>query len=121
MNRRMIVLGAIAVIALFVLSSAQATNGENQTTGRNFEVKMKGNKFDQKEFEIKVGDTVTWINEDETTHSVTTATGSDISITEILVDEDKHSDRTKFDTAGTFKYKCKFHPSGMTGSIKVVQ
>jgi plastocyanin len=120
MNRRVIVLGAIAVLVSLVLSSAQATNGENQTTGRNYEVRMKDSKFDQKEIEIKVGDTVSWVNDDDMKHSVTTVTGSEISIAEIIVEANEHSARTKFDTAGTFKYKCKFH-SGMTGTIKVIQ
>lgn len=93
---------------------------------KNFEVRIAGMAFDQKDITISVGDSVTWINDDgtnnNTKHSVTTDSGSSLSIPEIVLDPNAtttmYSDRQTFPTAGMFKYKCRFH-GGMNGSVKV--
>ena len=87
---------------------------------RNFEVLIPGMSFDQKDITISVGDTVTWINDDGTsTHTVTTDTGSPLSITEILIPGSTYSPRQPFSTAGVLKYHCRFHPTMMKGSVTV--
>lgn len=79
---------------------------------------MTDNKFDQKDIQIAVGDSVGWLNDDDGKHSVSTETGSELSITEIIVQASVHSSRIKSEKGGVFKYKCKFH-SGMTGTVTV--
>lgn len=81
----------------------------------NVHMTIKSFKFSPAEVEIKVGDTVEWINEDSAPH---TATAADKSwTTPTLNNGDKAS--VTFDKAGTFAFACKFHPS-MKGVVKVV-
>lgn len=85
---------------------------------KNYEVLISGMAFDQQDLEIKTGDTVTWINDDDGPHTVTKDTGSELSIQEIEVDALGHSPRQQFDVAGKLSYHCRFHPH-MTGSVTV--
>jgi len=67
------------------------------------------------------GDTVTWINEDTTLHTVTSGTpdegnsGSEFDSSYLAAG--KKFEYT-FDTAGTFDYYCTLHPY-MTGKVEV--
>src|SRR4029078_197296 len=67
------------------------------------------------------GDTVTWINEDTTLHTVTSGTpdegnsGSEFDSSYLAAG--KKFEHT-FDTAGTFDYYCTLHPY-MTGKVEV--
>jgi plastocyanin len=94
---------------------------EQVGAARNFEVTMEGNKFDQAELTIAVGDTVRWANDDGSRHSVTflTPTAAGAPWTEKILDDGAFSERANFTTAGEFKYKCKFHQPGMNGTVKV--
>lgn len=63
---------------------------------------------------VKVGDSITWINKDNTAH---TATADDNSFdTGTLANGESKS--ITFSKAGTFTYHCGFHPS-MKGTIVV--
>lgn len=67
------------------------------------------------ELAVSVGDTVTWTNTDNTTHTVT---GNDA---DTLESSDLRTDSTyevTFEQAGSFEYICKFHPN-MHGTITV--
>ena len=61
---------------------------------------------------VKVGDSVTWKNDDSTAHTVAFAAFDSGSIAPGA------SYSHKFDSAGTFDYKCSIHPS-MTGTVIV--
>jgi plastocyanin len=99
------------------------TSGEEakkDAKARNFEVRMMdAPKFDAKDIEIAVGDSVTWINQDSIKHSVTVNDDSDLKKPEIILDGMKFSKRITFDKAGTFSYHCKFHPTDMKGTVTV--
>ena len=79
-------------------------------------VKIQGDAFSPSSLTVKVGDTVTWINNDNHDHTVTSdngtfnsgniANGSTFSFT--------------FNTVGTYSYNCSIHTS-MTGTIVVNQ
>jgi plastocyanin len=79
------------------------------------EVTMKDIKFSPSEVTVKVGDTVTWTNDDSVGHDVT-------------ADSFKSGDpgamqggdtfEHTFDKAGTFDYVCSVHP-GMEGAVTV--
>ena len=79
-------------------------------------VTIQGDAFTPSSLTVKVGDTVTWINNDNHDHTVTSdngtfnsgniANGSTFSFT--------------FNTAGTYSYNCSIHTS-MTGTIVVNQ
>jgi plastocyanin len=73
-------------------------------------VGMKNMKFSPATIEIKKGDTVEWKNDDITPHTATSATFDSGSIA---------SDaawRHTFTQAGSFPYKCTFHPE-MKGTV----
>jgi plastocyanin len=76
-------------------------------------VEAKNFAFNPKTVTIKVGDTVTWTNQDSTTHTVTGDGGIDSG----NLAPGKSYSKT-FDTAGTFNYHCSIHPS-MTGQVIV--
>jgi plastocyanin len=78
---------------------------------------MKGNKFDQADLTIAVGDTVRWVNDDNGKHSTTPDTEG-APWTEMIVEGGAHSDRVTFAKAGTYEYHCKFHGT-MKGKITV--
>jgi len=63
---------------------------------------------------ISVGGSVTWTNNDNTTH---TATGNNGSFDSGSIAPGGKFTRT-FPTAGTFDYKCTLHP-GMVGTVTV--
>ena len=88
---------------------------------------MGDNAFDPNPINIKVGDTVTWINDDVATHTVTSDSGSDED------NDTKSTNGETFDSgflsqgqtfehtfkkAGNYGYFCTLHPS-MTGEVKV--
>lgn len=93
---------------------------KGKKAARNFEVRMKGNQFDQKDISVSVGDTVRWVNEDNGKHSVTTDTGSAISVDEVVVDGGTFTDRITFDKEGVLNYHCKFHGT-MKGTVTVTK
>jgi plastocyanin len=78
------------------------------------EVSMAGRVFSPATLEVAVGDTVTWVNEDDTEHTVTANDGAFDSGT--LAERATFS--FTFDTAGEFAYRCLFHDS-MQGTIVV--
>jgi plastocyanin len=63
---------------------------------------------------INAGGTVTWTNNDTTTH---TSTGDDGSWNSGSIAPGAKFSRT-FATAGSYKYHCSFHP-GMIGTVTV--
>jgi plastocyanin len=79
------------------------------------QVSMKDIKFNPSKVNVKVGDTVTWTNDDSVGHDVTSDTFKSGSAGGIGGGQ---TFSHKFDKAGTFKYKCTVHP-GMTGEVDV--
>jgi len=85
------------------------------TSGGGVAVKIKDIKFDPKTVTVKVGQTITWTNEDGIAHNVTAEKGADFK-------SDNLSKGDTFDftpeQAGTIDYVCTIHP-GQDGSITV--
>jgi plastocyanin len=79
----------------------------------NLEVKIDNFTFGPQKLTVKVGDTVTWINEDDIPHTV-------VSIghyrSQALDTGDKFT--YTFTAPGTFQYFCGLHPQ-MQGTITV--
>ena len=90
--------------------SEQATPTENETT-----VSILDNAFDPTQLDIAGGTTVTWVNEDTVSHTVTADNG--------LFDSGEippgYSYSVWFDGSGMVPYHCKIHPE-MKGGITVV-
>lgn len=70
--------------------------------------------FDPSTIAAKVGDTVTWTNEDGAPHTVTLDDGSGGSQNLAKGAKFEHT----FGAAGTFAYHCAIHPS-MKGTVEV--
>jgi len=93
--------------ALFLLAAAPAAAGEAAVKIGNF-------TFGPQELKVKSGTTVTWTNEDDIPHTVTSTTMAFKS--KALDSDDKFS--FTFSTPGTYQYFCSLHPH-MTGTIVV--
>jgi glucose/arabinose dehydrogenase/plastocyanin len=78
--------------------------------------------YDPNPIEIEAGQTVTWLNGDAISHTVTSGSGSDSNGDEELFDSKAilagGSYSKTFDDPGTYDYYCFYHPS-MVGEIVV--
>jgi plastocyanin len=96
---------------------ASTAPGETTTGGSpagGAEVVMKGIKFVPDSLTVKVGQTVTWLNQDNTDHDIVAVQGEFKSG---LFGQGKSFSFT-FAKAGTYAYYCSVHPN-MKGTIIV--
>ena len=77
----------------------------------------ESNSYNPNPIEIKVGDTVTWINNDSSPHTVTSSS-KDINFDSDVLRRDETFSFT-FDREGEYPYFCTLHPS-MVGTIVVL-
>jgi plastocyanin len=82
--------------------------------GSTVEVIMKNRTYEPKTVTIKVGDTVTWVNQDSPQHDAVADNGEFDSG---LFDQGETFSFT-FTAAGTYPYHCSIHP-GMEGTVVV--
>lgn len=96
--------------------SAEDAAGGGSTGEGSVEIVMKGFQFDPKEATVKVGQTVTWRNEDEDKHD---AFSEEAGLDTADIGE---GDTATFqpDKAGTIEYICSLHPQ-MKGTLDVVE
>jgi plastocyanin len=84
---------------------------------------MGDQAYDPNPVNVKVGDTVTWTNDDSQIHTVTSGTdSSDPNMGKEFDSSMLSHDQTfshKFNTAGEFPYFCQLHPT-MVGKVIVV-
>lgn len=79
-------------------------------------VEIKAFQFKPDPLEVEVGDEVTFVNLDSTTHDVTS---KELGVAETLKGKNAETKIT-FDKAGTFKYVCTLHSGpGMRGQVVV--
>lgn len=95
--------------------NTQADNTTNrssetsQATQNTTRVTMKDLAFSPKTIQVKVGDTVTWTNEDSAKHDIMPDTESeDFKASELLAKGESYS--FTFKKAGTYTYHCTPHP-----------
>ena len=125
MNMRRIVPALCAVVALAAAGcgssdSSSTSSGSSSSTaasssGGGVAIKMQNIAFDPKAVTVKVGQKITWTNDDSTDHNVTADSGADFKSDNI--GKDATFEFTP-DKAGTIKYECTIHP-GMTGTLTV--
>jgi plastocyanin len=95
--------------------STSTAASSSSSSGGGGAIKMQNIQFSPKETTVKVGDKVTWTNDDSTDHNVTADSGADFK------SKDFGSGGTfdfTPDKTGTIKYECTIHP-GMTGTLTV--
>jgi plastocyanin len=117
--------------------STDATDTTNADENNNEEVivripegasELTDDAYSPNPVEVTVGDTVTWINDDSTTHTATSGSpdsgstgmfgGTDESPE--IIDADGGTQSFTFDEAGEFPYYCTLHPS-MVGTVIVTE
>ncbi|MEU4191835.1 cupredoxin family copper-binding protein [Kribbella sp. NPDC026611] len=79
-------------------------------------VDIKEFAFGPQSISVKVGTTVTWTNDDQDPHTVTSQNGNGPLKSSTLQNGDKY--QFKFTKAGSFDYLCTIHPF-MTGTVVV--
>ena len=116
--RRLACLVALSFLALLVFvpvaGAHQPQDMMGQSTPKMWSVAIEDFYFEPADAAIQPGDTIMWVNEGNTPHTVTSDDGQFDS--EVLNPGDSFS--VAFTEAGTFTYHCEIHPS-MTGSVTV--
>ena len=125
MKRKNLLMYLILVVALLIIAlplagcaGSGSTTGTTaaETTAAKNEISIKGNAFNPDSLSIKVGDTVTWINNDSYDHTVKAKTGE--------FDSGNMATGAKFSFTfskeGTYDYICAIHTS-MTGRVVVTK
>jgi len=84
-------------------------------TAQPAQVIIKGFMFDPKALTAKVGETITWINQDEEPHTIR----SDSGLFASAALDTGESFHFRFDKPGTYRFVCSIHPQ-MTGTIVIL-
>ena len=126
MRPRRILLALCAVVALAAAgcgssNSSSTSSGSSSSpstaaaSGGAVAIKMQNIAFDPKAVTVKVGQKVTWTNDDSTDHNVTANSGADFKSKDFGSGGTFSFTPTK---AGTINYVCTIHP-GMTATLTV--
>jgi plastocyanin len=103
-----------AVAAAAIFAAGCGGSGEASEPVATTEVQMvKSYRFEPKVIEIQAGNTVTWTNEDNFTHTVEVDGHEDHKV------QQGDSFSVKFDTPGTYHYVCTLHSKDMDGEVIV--
>jgi plastocyanin len=130
MRRIALLLGAVLALAAVAgcgssnssSSSSTSTPAASTSTpaaasGGGVAVKMQNISFDPKTVTVKVGQKVTWTNDDSVDHNVTAQSGADFKSKNFGKGGTFSFTPT---TAGTVKYVCTIHP-GMDATLTVTK
>jgi len=105
---------ALALLGLVVLAAGCGGGGGSAEPVATTEVAMaKSYRFDPEAIEIDAGQTVTWTNEDNFTHTVQIDGREDQKV------EPGESVSETFDEPGTYHYVCTLHRKDMEGEVVV--
>jgi plastocyanin len=127
MNMRRILPALCAVVALAAAgcgsSNSNSTSSGSSSSGSTaaasssggVAIKMQNIAFDPKDVTVKVGQKITWTNDDSVDHNVTSQSGESIKSDNFGKGATFSFTPTK---AGTIAYVCTIHP-GMTATITV--
>ena len=113
MTRR-VLLPAVALLVAAVFAAGCGGSGESREPVATTEVEMvKSYRFEPQTIEIQAGQTVTWTNEDNFTHTVQVEGQEDHEV------EQGGSVEITFDEPGTYEYVCTLHSRDMDGTVIV--
>ena len=102
------------LLLALILLAAGCGSSESTEPVATTEVQMaKSYRFDPKTIEIEAGDTVTWTNADNFTHTVQVDGQADHKV------ERGESVSISFDAPGTYHYVCTLHKRDMDGEVIV--
>lgn len=101
------------LLALILFAAGCGSSSSTEPVATT-EVQMaKSYRFDPRTIEIEAGDTVTWTNADNFTHTVQVDGQEDHKV------ERGESVSISFDTPGTYHYVCTLHKRDMDGEVIV--
>ena len=109
--RKPIYLAALALVLIMVMAPSATAQGMTTTTTQ---VSIQDFFFSPANVSVPAGTTVTWVNEGNVPHTVTSDDGQFDS--GVLMPGDSYT--VMFKGQGTITYHCAIHPS-MTGSVTV--
>jgi plastocyanin len=102
------------LLFLFIACNKEKNIDNNNGTGNPNTISMKNSVFSPANLQININATVTWINDDNMVHTVTSANGT--------FNSGDIAPGTKFTytftNTGTYNYHCAYHPD-MIGAIIV--
>ena len=102
------------LLLALILFAAGCGGSESTEPVATTEVQMaKSYRFDPKAIEIEAGDTVTWTNADNFTHTVQVDGQEDHKV------ERGESVSIRFDKPGRYDYVCTLHSRDMHGTVIV--
>src|SRR5215203_4440425 len=111
--RRFLVPVILALVMAAMLISTPAASAQNEMT-----VSIQDFSFDPDQITVAPGTTVTWVNDGQAPHTVTSTDGKELD-SATLQPGDTYSFTFKDDDAGeTYAYQCTIHPQ-MTASVNV--
>jgi plastocyanin len=102
-----------AALAASLVAAGCGSEGTSAVVRTNEVSMAKSYRFDPKKIEIAAGDTVTWTNNDNFTHTVKVDGQDDHTVGR----GDAFSIR--FDKPGTYHYVCTLHSRDMDGTVIV--
>ncbi len=105
-------LPAVAVAAA-VAAGCGGSGASSEPVGTTEVSMAKSYVFEPKSIEIEAGETVTWTNDDNFTHTVQVDGQEDHKV------EQGGSVEITFDTPGTYHYVCTLHRQDMDGEVVV--
>ena len=104
----------VAALAAVLLAAGCGGSGINGPAEKTTEVTMaKSYRYDPERIEIQAGQTVTWTNEDNFTHTVQVEGEDDHKV------ERGENVSITFDKPGTYHYVCTLHRMDMEGEVIV--
>jgi plastocyanin len=101
------------VAAAAVFAAGCGGSGSSEPVAATEVEMVKSYSFDPKVIEIEAGETVTWTNEDNFTHTVQVEGQEDHKV------EQGESVEITFDKPGTYDYVCTLHSQDMDGTVIV--
>lgn len=123
MNRRLSTLVVGAVACVFVITGCSIGDGaktraaDAKAVHTNHVDMPESYKFSPVAAQVKVGESITWTNNDNFTHDVTFTSGDNTKHHTVKPGD---SVKIKMDKKGTWDYECRFHSQNMRGKVVVV-
>ena len=109
---RALLLPAVAIAAL-VAAGCGGSDGSSERVATTEVSMAKSYVFEPKVIEVEAGDTVTWTNDDNFTHTVQVGGRQDHEV------QRGQSVSIAFDRPGTYHYVCTLHRQDMDGEVIV--
>jgi plastocyanin len=106
-------LPAAAVLVTTVVAAGCGGTGTSEPVATTKVSMAKSYRFDPKTIEIKAGETVTWTNNDNFTHTIKVDGQDDHKVGR------GDSVSIRFDRAGSYHYVCTLHSHDMDGTVIV--